>query len=293
LIRRVGRSGSGLLLAQGLLTSASGRSPLVGLCICVCVCWLLAFCMDVVHGAWCIHASYMHGAWLWGSLCQPYQREPHTRRGRTLRKRTPREQCSVPRRISRPGHERCALCPRFHCMADDALQPPLSYQPAVCVAGTPGRRRWGDDDDSDDDELTIDSVRRARAAKSAAGDDQSLAQIQAKTSETSRQALSSTQRAMKQLEQTTQMAGATMERIHDQVPRRVSACRLPQAPFPPSCAWCAVARDVADLSASSPSLVTERSVGSNRRRFRRGAASPQSLLPAYLRESNTALRAAP
>jgi hypothetical protein len=98
---------------------------------------------------------------------------------------------------------------------------------------------------------------------------------------------------MKQLEQTTQMAGATMERIHDQVPRRVSACRLPQAPFPPSCAWCAVARDVADLSASSPSLVTERSVGSNRRRFRRGAASPQSLLPAYLRESNTALRAAP
>jgi hypothetical protein len=116
-------------------------------------------------------------------------------------------------------------------LADDALQPPLSYQPAVCVAGTPGRRRWGDDDDSDDDELTIDSVRRARAAKSAAGDDQSLAQIQAKTSETSRQALSSTQRAMTQLEQTTQMAGATMERIHDQVPRRVSAC--PRPPFPP------------------------------------------------------------
>jgi hypothetical protein len=193
---------------------------------CISCAWCMAgWCMLVVGPCCRIARGGVPRGQRW------YQREPHTRSGRTLRKRTPREQCSVPRRISRPGHERCALCPRFHCMADDALQPPLSYQPAVCVAGTPGRRRWGDDDDSDDDELPIDSVRRTRAAESAAGDDHSLAQIQERISETSRQALSSTQRAMKQLEQTTQMAGATMERIHDQVPRRVSAC--PRPPFPP------------------------------------------------------------
>lgn len=82
-----------------------------------------------------------------------------------------------------------------------------------------GRRRWGDDD-SDDDELTVDAVRKARAAK-AGGGDQSLSQMQMQTKEVSRKALSSTQRSLKQLEQTTQMAGATLEKMHDQVNRLV------------------------------------------------------------------------
>jgi len=77
-----------------------------------------------------------------------------------------------------------------------------------------GRRRWGDDD-SDDDELTVDAVRKARAAK-AGGGDQSLSQMQMQTKEVSKKALSSTQRSLKQLEQTTQMAGATLEKMHDQ-----------------------------------------------------------------------------
>ncbi len=89
-----------------------------------------------------------------------------------------------------------------------------------------GRRRWGDDD-SDDDELTVDAVRKARAAKfgkfgfKAGGGDQSLSQMQMQTKEVSRKALSSTQRSLKQLEQTTQMAGATLEKMHDQVNRLV------------------------------------------------------------------------
>ena len=83
----------------------------------------------------------------------------------------------------------------------------------MCVAG---RRRWGDDD-SDDDELTVDAVRRARAAAKGGGADGEQAQMQMKTKEVSRKALSSTQRSLKQLEQTTQMAGATLEKMHDQV----------------------------------------------------------------------------
>ena len=81
----------------------------------------------------------------------------------------------------------------------------------MCVAG---RRGWGDDD-SDDDELTVDAVRRAAAKGGGADGEQ--AQMQMKTKEVSRKALSSTQRSLKQLEQTTQMAGATLEKMHDQV----------------------------------------------------------------------------
>jgi hypothetical protein len=95
---------------------------------------------------------------------------------------------------------------------------------------TPGRRRWGDDD-SDDDELTVDAVRKARAAKAGGGgDDQSLSQMQMQTKDVSKKALSSTQRSLKQLEQTTQMAGATLEKMHDQVrlalSKRLSLCLL-------------------------------------------------------------------
>ena len=95
----------------------------------------------------------------------------------------------------------------------------------ICFAG---RRRWGDDD-SDDDELTIDSVRKARAARNG-GDEQSMSQMQAQTSQVSRAALSSTQRALKQLEETTQMAGATLEKVHDQVITAASHASL----VPPS-----------------------------------------------------------
>ena len=41
--------------------------------------------------------------------------------------------------------------------------------------------------------------------------------MQMQTKDVSRKALSSTQRSLKQLEQTTQMAGATLEKMHDQV----------------------------------------------------------------------------
>jgi hypothetical protein len=46
--------------------------------------------------------------------------------------------------------------------------------------------------------------------------------MQMQTKEVSKKALSSTQRSLKQLEQTTQMAGATLEKMHDQVNRLVS-----------------------------------------------------------------------
>ena len=95
---------------------------------------------------------------------------------------------------------------------------------ACRYAGRGGRRRWGDDD-SDDDELTVDAVRKARAAR-AGGADQSLSQMQMQTKEVSKKALSSTQRSLKQLEQTTQMAGATLEKMHDQVNRLVSVSCL-------------------------------------------------------------------
>ena len=41
--------------------------------------------------------------------------------------------------------------------------------------------------------------------------------MQMQTKDVSKKALSSTQRSLKQLEQTTQMAGATLEKMHDQV----------------------------------------------------------------------------
>ena len=64
----------------------------------------------------------------------------------------------------------------------------------------------------------MDAVRKARAAKAGGGgDDQSLSQMQMQTKDVSKKALSSTQRSLKQLEQTTQMAGATLEKMHDQV----------------------------------------------------------------------------
>lgn len=90
-----------------------------------------------------------------------------------------------------------------------------------------GRRRWGDED-SDDDELTVDAVRKARAAKASAGE-QSLSQMQMQTKEVSKKALSSTQRSLKQLEQTTQMAGATLEKMHDQVTTLISPCHASRA----------------------------------------------------------------
>lgn len=93
---------------------------------------------------------------------------------------------------------------------------------AAVVVSKPGRRRWGDDD-SDDDELTVDAVRKARAAKAGGGgDDQSLSQMQMQTKDVSKKALTSTQRSLKQLEQTTQMAGATLEKMHDQVRLRLA-----------------------------------------------------------------------
>lgn len=49
------------------------------------------------------------------------------------------------------------------------------------------------------------------------------------TKEISKKAVSSTQRSLKQLEQTTQMAGATLEKMHDQVTRLVSVCCLGSA----------------------------------------------------------------
>ena len=75
--------------------------------------------------------------------------------------------------------------------------------------------RWGDDDSDSDDELTVDAIRRARAKRQGGG--QAQVQLEAQTNEVSKRALSSTQRALKQLEQTQQIGAATLENMHSQV----------------------------------------------------------------------------
>ena len=83
----------------------------------------------------------------------------------------------------------------------------------MCVAG---RRRWGDDD-SDDDELTVDAVRRARAAAKGGTFPIVVARGGGVAGEESK--LKSTVQ-LAATARVTQMAGATVENMRDQVRRQ-------------------------------------------------------------------------
>lgn len=86
------------------------------------------------------------------------------------------------------------------------------------------------DDSDSDEELTVDAIRAARARRN--GGAQAQTQVESQTNAVSRQALSGTQRALKQLEQTQQMAASTLEAVHDQVGPRAAGMLLTAAFLP-------------------------------------------------------------